>query len=164
MTEDKIIYAVNSFGLRHVEITGGEPLLQRGVFSLASRFIDEGFTVLIETNGSVSISDIDRRAIVIMDIKTPSSGMFAKMELMNLEYLKPNDELKIVIADRHDYEWSRGFIKDYGLYGRCRVLFSPAFGVLNPADLAKWMVSDKLPVRFNLQIHKYVFGPDQRAV
>lgn len=164
MTVDEIFEKVRSFGLHHVEITGGEPLLQDEAHSLMSRFLDEGFTVLIETNGSVSIREVDRRAVVIMDIKTPSSGMFAEMDLMNLEYLKPNDELKFVIADRHDYEWSSGFIKDYGLSGRCRVLFSPVSGVLNPADLAQWVVSDKLPVRFNLQIHKYVFGPDQRGV
>ncbi|TAN42212.1 MAG: radical SAM protein [Nitrospirae bacterium] len=164
MTGDEIFGKVKSFGLRYLEVTGGEPLLQEGVSGLIGRFLDEGFTLLIETNGSVSIREVDRRAVVIMDIKTPSSGMFAEMDLMNLEYLKPDDELKFVIADRHDYEWSSGFIRDYGLSGRCGVLFSPVFGVLNPADLANWLVSDRLPVRFNLQIHKYVFGPDQRGV
>jgi 7-carboxy-7-deazaguanine synthase len=159
MSEDEIIERVKNYGIKLVEITGGEPLLQRGVLSLMERLIDNGFTVLLETNGSESIQDVDKRVVIIMDIKTPKSGMFEKMDLMNLKYIKPDDEIKFIIIDREDYEWVRNFIRDYGLLDKCKILLSPAYGMLLPEDLSKWIIEDRLPVRLNLQLHKYISVP-----
>jgi 7-carboxy-7-deazaguanine synthase len=120
--------------------------------------------VLVETNGSVSTEGLDPRATVIMDVKAPGSGMGGMTDLSNLARLRPTDELKFVIKDRADYEWSRSFILEHGLEDRCRVLLSPAFGLLLPEDLTRWMLKDGLRARLNLQIHKYVFGPDRQGV
>lgn len=156
MSEDEILKAVSSYGIKLIEITGGEPLLQRDVLLLMERILDNGFTVLLETNGSISIKDVDKRAVIIMDIKTPKSGMFERMDLLNLKYLKPQDEIKFVITDREDYEWVRDFIRDYGLLDKCKTLLSPAYGILPPASLSEWIIEDKLSVRLNLQLHKYI--------
>ncbi|MBN2655211.1 MAG: radical SAM protein [Nitrospirae bacterium] len=161
---DELMNEVQSLGIKLVEITGGEPLLHHDMPLLISKLLDSGHMVLIETNGSQSIRDIDRRCIVIMDIKTPSSGMFDRMDLTNIKYLKPLDEVKIVISDRQDYEWARGFISSYGIYGKCLVHFSPAFSKLDPALLSEWILEDKLAVRLNMQLHKYIFDPDKRGV
>ncbi|MBI5213235.1 MAG: radical SAM protein, partial [Nitrospirae bacterium] len=122
MSEDDILKAVSSYGLKLVEITGGEPLLQYDTLSLMEKLLDGGFTVLLETNGSESIKDVDKRAVIIMDIKTPKSGMFEEMDLLNLKYLKPNDEVKFVAMVREDYEWVKEFIKDYALADKCKIL------------------------------------------
>lgn len=159
-----LISEVEGYGIKLVEITGGEPLMQKKVPELVSKLLDSGHMVLIETNGSQCIKDIDRRCVIIMDIKTPSSGMFDKMDLTNIKYLKPLDEVKIVISDRQDYEWARGFISSYGIYGKCLVHFSPAFSKLDPALLSEWILQDKLTVRLNMQLHKYIFHPDKRGV
>ncbi|GER94358.1 radical SAM protein [Dissulfurispira thermophila] len=164
MSENEIIERVKSYGIKLVEITGGEPLLQREVLLLMRKLLDNGFTVLLETNGSESIKDVDKRVTVIMDIKTPRSGMFEKMDLMNLKYIKSDDEIKFVVMDREDYEWVKSFIKDYSLLNKCRILMSPAYGALLPYDLSKWIVEDRLPVRLNLQLHKYIYGADERGV
>ncbi|WP_333654716.1 radical SAM protein [Dissulfurispira sp.] len=163
MSEDEIIERVKSYGIKLVEITGGEPLLQKDVLSLMERLIDNGFTVLLETNGSENIQDVDKRVVIIMDIKTPKSGMFERMDLMNLKYIKPDDEIKFVVIDREDYEWVRNFIKDYGLIdgltNKCKILMSPAYDTLLPEDLSKWIIEDRLPVRLNIQLHKYIPVP-----
>ncbi len=164
MTPDKIASEVGSFGIELVELTGGEPLLNPGTAALAAALLDLGHKVLIETNGSIDISHIDSRAVIIMDIKTPSSGMSEMMHLDNLALLKPCDELKFVLSDRADYEWARKFIADHIRDSRYTILFSPAFGVLNPADLVGWIIEDGLKVRFNMQLHKYIFGPERRGV
>ncbi len=164
MSEDEIIERVKSYGINLVEITGGEPLLQRDVLSLMERLLDNGFAVLLETNGSESIQDVDKRVVIIMDIKTPKSGMFDKMDLTNLKHLKPRDEVKFVAADREDYEWVKKFIRDYALPDKCKILLSPAYGTLLPEDLSKWIIEDRLPVRLNLQLHKYIYDADKRGV
>jgi 7-carboxy-7-deazaguanine synthase len=164
MAEDEILAEVRSYGLEFVEITGGEPLLQHDVLTLISRLIDLGFKVLIETNGSVNISDVDGRATIIMDVKTPGSGMSETLHTTNFEQLKLIDELKFVITSRADYEWAKGFVTKFGLHEKCRVLFSPAFGMIQPSDLSAWILQDKLSVRLNLQLHKYIYHPDQRGV
>ncbi|MEW6213708.1 MAG: radical SAM protein [Nitrospirota bacterium] len=164
MSEDEIIESVSSYGIGLVGITGGEPLMQEGNFSLIKRLLDMGFVVLLETNGSMSIKEVDKRAIIIMDIKTPKSGMFEKMDLENLNSLKVVDEVKFVIMDREDYEWAKDLIKDCRLSDKYKVLLSPAFGILSPKDLSQWIIDDRLPVRLNLQIHKYIYGPDKRGV
>lgn len=164
LTEDEIISEVKKAGVKTVEITGGEPLLQKGVFHFAERLLNDGYRVLIETNGTQDIKDIDKRAIIILDVKTPGSGMADKIRLSNFEHLKPEDEVKFVITDRSDYEWSKRFIEEHSLEGKCKVLFSPAFGMLDPRDLAKWMIHDRLDVRLNVQMHKYIYHPYCRGV
>lgn len=160
LSEDQIMREVKRSGINLVEITGGEPLLQSKVFLLIKRLLDEGYTVLVETNGSVSIKEIDKRAIVILDIKTPGSGMSNKMDLTNLDHIKHIDEIKFVITDRMDYEWSRGIIHTYNLIKKCHLLLSPAHGILPPEKIAQWMLEDKLEARLNLQLHKYIQGSD----
>jgi 7-carboxy-7-deazaguanine synthase len=164
MSIEEVIESAHSFGISLIEITGGEPLMQKETPVLVERLLHSGFTVLIETNGSISIKDLDERAIIIMDIKTPASGMFENMDLLNLKYLKAKDEVKFVITGRNDYEWAKNFIKDYRLTDKCSILFSPAYGMLLPSDLAEWIIHDRLPVRLNLQLHKYIYGPDARGV
>lgn len=164
MPEDGIIESVRGYGINLVEITGGEPLMQSESLSLMEKLLDGGFTVLLETNGSESIKDVDKRVIIVMDIKTPKSGMFDKMDLMNLKHLKPRDEVKFVVADREDYEWVREFIKDYALADKCKILLSPAYGSLSAESLSRWIIEDRLPVRLNLQLHKYIYGHDKRGV
>ena len=164
MSEEDILREVSRFGLRTVEITGGEPLLQGSVHRLVKRLLDDGYRVLIETNGSREINEIDRRAVIILDIKTPGSGMADEMNLANLAFLKPTDELKFVISSGADYEWSKEFIRSHGLAGKCSILFSPVRGVLDAQDLSRWIIEDRLEVRLNVQLHKYLFGPDRRGV
>ncbi|MDA8168738.1 MAG: radical SAM protein [Nitrospiraceae bacterium] len=164
LTEAEIMNEVSVVGVNLITITGGEPLLQEGVFHLIGRLLNDGHKVLVETNGSLSIKDIDPRAVVILDIKTPGSRMSEEMDLSNLDFLKPADEVKFVITGRVDYEWSREFIKEHRLQKKCKLLFSPAFGHLEPVRLANWMLEDRLDVIFNLQAHKYIFGPEKRGV
>ncbi|MBI5074185.1 MAG: radical SAM protein [Nitrospirae bacterium] len=165
MTVAEIIEKVRVAGLNLVEITGGEPLLQHDeVVELTKRLLDAGYRVLIETNGSMNISALDRRAIVIMDMKTPSSRMSGKNDIANLEHIKPADEIKFVICDRHDYEWSRKLVREQGLANLCTVLFSPAAGSIEPRELAGWILQDRLEVRLNMQLHKIIFDPNERGV
>ncbi len=164
LTEDDVFNQAVSYGLRMVELTGGEPLMQQEALSLIKRLLDSGLTVLVETNGSVSIRGVDLRAIIIMDIKTPGSAMSDAMDLVNLGLLKPRDELKFVIADRGDYEWTRDFIRKHELAGTCNILLAPVFGVLSPRDISRWILEDRLQVRLNLQLHKYIYGPEERGV
>jgi len=161
---DELMKEVAMKAVNLVEITGGEPLLQVESITLIRRLLDEGYEVLVETNGSIPIKDIDKRATVILDIKTPGSTMSEKMELDNLEHLKPKDEVKFVLNDRADYEWARSFMYEYALYDKCNVLMSPVFKVLDAEKLSSWIIEDRLDVRLNLQLHKYVFGPERRAV
>ena len=164
MSEDDVFNRAVSYDISLVEITGGEPLMQKDVLPLIKRLIDSGLTVLVETNGSVNVSGVDRRAIIIMDIKTPGSGMCEMMDLDNLTLLKSEDELKFVIAGRGDYEWTRDFIRKHGLSGKCTILLSPVFGAFSARDLSRWMLDDRLPARLNLQLHKYIYGPEERGV
>jgi len=158
LSEDEIMSKVRAAGIRLVEITGGEPLLQRDVYHLIRRMLDEGYKVLVETNGSMSIKEIDRRAVVILDIKTPGSGMSEQMDFSNIDTIKSTDEIKFVITNKRDYEWSREVIYRHKLIGRCRLLLSPAHQILAPEDLARWMLDDRLEARLNLQLHKYIFN------
>lgn len=164
LSEEEIIRVVAGLGLKTVEITGGEPLLHEGVRHLVKSLLDIGYAVLIETNGSRDIGKIDKRAVIILDIKTPGSGMSDEMKISNLDRLKRADEVKFVITSREDYEWSKEFIRAHSLAGKCVVLFSPVSGMLDLRDLSRWIVEDRLEVRLNLQVHKYIFGPDCRGV
>jgi len=158
MPLELIVHKVIQSGVKTVEITGGEPLIQAETILLIEKLLDKECRVLIETNGSRSISRIDRRAIVILDIKTPGSGMDKEMDFSNIHFLKPADEVKFVITDRYDYEWSKEIIQNNNLFEKSHVLFSPSFGMLPPRMLAEWMIHDKIDGRLNLQLHKYIFG------
>lgn len=164
MSIDEIISHIKLVSVNLVEITGGEPLLQPESLRLITALLDDGYDVLLETNGSLSIRDVDRRATVILDVKTPGSLVNDKMDLSNLDFIKPSDEIKFVITSREDYEWAKQMMENYRLRDRCKILFSPAFGMMAPADLARWIIEDRLDVRFNAQVHKYLFGPDKRMV
>ena len=163
LTEGEILSEVRSAGINLVEVTGGEPLLQNDVQHLIKKLLDSGYTVLVETNGSQSIKEIDKRAILVLDIKTPGSGMSGEMDFSNLDFVRISDEIKFVITDRADYEWSKEIIQRYKLTQKCNLLFSPAFGVLPPENLARWMIDDRLKIRLNLQLHKYIFSSDQKG-
>ncbi|HEX7708397.1 MAG TPA: 7-carboxy-7-deazaguanine synthase QueE [Thermoanaerobaculia bacterium] len=162
-TLDDVIARVKSYGCPLVEITGGEPLAQPEAFELVTRLCDDGFEVLIETSGSIDVTPVDRRAILIMDIKCPGSGEEAKNRWSNLEQLKPNDEIKFVIADRADYEWARRVIEERRL-DRWTVLISPVWGQMDMRLLAEWMLADRLPARFQTQLHKHIWGAAARGV
>jgi len=163
LTEDEILREVHRANINLVEITGGEPLLQNDVQHLIKKLLDSGYTVLVETNGSQSIKEIDKRAILVLDIKTPGSGMSGEMDFSNLDFVRISDEIKFVITDRADYEWSKEIIQRYKLTQKCNLLFSPAFGVLPPENLARWMIDDRLKIRLNLQLHKYIFSSGQKG-
>jgi 7-carboxy-7-deazaguanine synthase len=164
LSEDEIMSEVHHAGINLVEITGGEPLLQKEVFHLIKRLLDEGYKVLVETNGSVSIKDVDRRTVIILDMKTPGSGMSEEMDLSNLDAIINSDEIKFVITSRIDYEWSKDIIHKYGLIKKCHLLISPASGILSPEDLARWMLEDRLEARLNLQLHKYIFDSERKGI
>jgi 7-carboxy-7-deazaguanine synthase len=163
-TVDEVVEAVRAFGCPLVEVTGGEPLLQPGVHPLMSRLCDEGFEVLLETGGGLDIKSVDRRVRRIVDVKCPGSGEAANNRWENLDDLRDGDELKFVIADRADYEWARGTIAARALIRRCPIHLAPVWGALEPAELAGWILADRLPVRLSLQLHKLLWGPEARGV
>jgi 7-carboxy-7-deazaguanine synthase len=165
LSVEEVFRKVEEAAIRLVEITGGEPLLQKDeMVRLVRRLLDSDYCVLIETNGTLPIGVIDRRAVVIMDLKAPGSGMSKMNDYTNLGHLKKTDEVKFVICDRDDYTWAKKVVQEYGLSERCTVLFSPAFGLLAPRSLAEWILADRLDVRLNLQLHKYIYGPHERMV
>lgn len=162
---EEIINEVKSFSCRLVEITGGEPLVQENVHILMKQLCDMGYDVMIETGGSLPIELIDNRVKVIMDLKTPYSKMEKKNRYENINYLKPNDEVKFVIGSREDYDWAIAILSKYALVNKVKqVLFSPVFDKVENIDLAKWILDDKLNVRFQLQMHKYIWHPETRGV
>lgn len=164
MSIDEIIDEVKKFNCNLVEVTGGEPLLQKGAFDLMSRLCDEGFKVLLETSGSISIENVDRRVTIIMDLKTPSSKMMHKNLYSNIDLLKRDDEIKFVIGTREDYEWAKEIIMKYNLKDKCKILMGCVFGELSNLELASWILEDNLPVRFQMQLHKYIWEPERRGV
>ncbi len=161
---DEIIAEVERFGCKLVEITGGEPLVQHESLELMRRLCEKGFDVMLETGGSLPIKDIDARVKIIMDLKCPSSGMVKKNLYQNTGYLKSFDEVKFVIGSREDYEWTKDIIQKYNLTEKCTVLFSVVFGMLQPVRLVEWMLEDKLDVRFQLQLHKFIWEPNTKGV
>jgi 7-carboxy-7-deazaguanine synthase len=164
-TLTEIIGAVAAFKRSLVEITGGEPLLQKNVLPLMTMLADAGYSVLLETSGAHDISKVDPRVHRIMDLKTPGSGEVERNLFSNIEYLTTRDEVKFVIGSREDYEWSREKVERYKLSDRCRaVLFSPIFGRIDPREIVEWILADNLPVRFQLQMHKFIWTPTQRGV
>ena len=161
---DDIVEQVLAFEVPLVELTGGEPLAQRRVHDLLRRLCDAGKTVLLETSGHLDVSRVDQRVHVVMDIKCPSSGMTNKMRWANLDALKPTDEVKFVIGGREDYEFARDSIVNYQLGDRCHPLLSIVFGTVHASDVVRWMLEDKVPARFQLQMHKSIWPPDKRGV
>jgi len=161
---DEVLAKVHTYGCRLVEVTGGEPLVQPESLLLMTRLCDAGYTVLLETSGAVDITPVDPRAHVILDVKCPGSGMTNRMHWPNLSQLAAKDEAKFVLADRTDYDWAREILVRYDIANRCTVHFSPVFGSLDVRELAEWILADKLPVRFQLQMHKYIWAPDMRGV
>jgi 7-carboxy-7-deazaguanine synthase len=163
-TVDKIIEEIKKYDCRLVEITGGEPLFQDECLELMKRLCDQGFDVMVETGGSLPIKDIDKRVMIIMDLKCPSSKMMKKNLYENIDYIKPTDEIKFVVGSREDYEWCKEIISKYQLEQKCELLFSVVFGELDPAKLVEWILEDKLNVRFQLQMHKFIWEPSKKGV
>jgi len=159
-----VIAEAHGFGTELVEITGGEPLLQPGVYPLMSGLCDLGHTVLLETAGALDIGRVDPRVVRIVDLKCPGSGEEPRNRWENVALLTARDEVKFVLADRADYEWARAVIAQHGLARRCTVLLSVAHGMLAPADVVAWMLADRLPARFQLQMHKVIWDPNARGV
>ena len=153
-----VLQAVAALGVRHVCVTGGEPLAQKSCPALLAALCDAGYHVSLETSGAIDVGGVDARVARIMDLKTPDSGEVARNRWENLEHLGAHDEIKFVICSRGDYEWARGILRERGLDRRCAVLFSPSAGQLEPAQLADWILADELPVRFQLQLHKVLWG------
>ena len=163
MSLDAIMERVRDYGCNLVELTGGEPLAQTESLDLIRQLCDERFEVLIETSGSIDIEPVDRRAKIILDIKCPGSGESSKNRWANLDHLKSVDEIKFVIADRADYEWSKTIIDDRKLQ-RWTILMSPVWGEMDMKSLAEWMLADRLPARFQTQLHKHIWGAEARGV
>jgi 7-carboxy-7-deazaguanine synthase len=163
-TVDDVVREAHGLGTHLVEVTGGEPLLQPGVYPLMAGLADLGHTVLLETSGSLDVSKVDPRVIKIVDLKCPGSGEVASNRWENLDVLGPRDELKFVLAHRADYEWARDVIRTRGLEARGGLLLSAAHGMLAPAEIASWMLEDRLEARFQLQLHKVLWDPTARGV
>ncbi|WP_078120903.1 7-carboxy-7-deazaguanine synthase QueE [Thiosocius teredinicola] len=155
---DEILDQVASYGARHVTVTGGEPLAQADCPALLSALCDAGYEVSLETSGALDISGVDPRVSRVMDLKTPSSGELERNLYSNIDHLTVHDQVKFVIADEADYEWSKAQVEQWPLTGRCDVLFSPVAGTLPPTQLADWILRDRLAVRFQLQLHKLLWG------
>ena len=162
---EDVVSQVRAYGCGLVEITGGEPLVQRDVYPLMSALVDQGHEVLIETGGHLSVAEVPEPIVRIVDVKCPGSGEAEKTHWPNLDALRAKDEVKFVIRDRRDYEYARDVVARHDLIPRvAAVLFSPVHGVLAPADLAAWILEDRLAVRLQLQAHKYIWTPDTRGV
>lgn len=155
---DEIMQKVQAYQPRYVTVTGGEPLAQPECLSLLEKLCDQGYEVSLETSGALDLSKVDPRVVKIIDFKTPGSLEEKRNRFENIEYISPKDQVKFVICDRNDYEWSKEMLKHYALDERCEVLFSPSFKQMNNQELADWIIADHLPVRFQLQLHKYIWG------
>ena len=159
-TIEAILAEVAKHGVRHVCVTGGEPLAQKRCIGLLARLCDAGYEVSLETSGAIDISNVDTRVSRVLDIKTPGSLEVARNRWDNLDHLTPNDQIKFVICDRADYEWSVAVLQERQLAARCDVLFSPSHTKVTPRQLADWIVADRLPVRFQMQLHKLLWNDE----
>ncbi|MBI4644310.1 MAG: radical SAM protein [Deltaproteobacteria bacterium] len=164
MAAAELLQAAASHPARRVLVTGGEPLLQAGTLPLLAGLTDAGLTVLLETNGSLPIREVDARVHRILDVKCPGSGMASHIHWENLEQLHARDEVKFVITDQSDFAWALEVIKGRRLAGRVPLLISPVFGAVPPQEAATWILESGLPLRLNLQLHKYIWGPEVRGV
>lgn len=157
---DDIVDTVTAYGAHYVTVTGGEPLAQKRCLELLQRLCDRGLDVSLETSGALDIAAVDARVVRVMDLKTPGSGEVERNRYDNIEHLQPHDQVKFVLCDRADYDWSVGMLQRYDLPQQCTVLFSPVQGRLDPAQLAQWILDDRLPVRFQMQLHKLLWGDE----
>lgn len=165
MSVDQVLAQARSYGCHLIAITGGEPLVQREtVNSLITSLLERGDTVLLETNGSLSMENVDARVVKILDLKCPDSGMSEYMDWENIQHLNKHDQVKFVLSSRRDYEWTREMMAKYPILNELEVLLSIAFGALEAKDVVKWMLDDKLNARFQLQVHKHVWHPEARGV
>jgi 7-carboxy-7-deazaguanine synthase len=155
---DAILAEVARHGVRHVCVTGGEPLAQKRCLALLARLCDAGYEVSLETSGAIDVGPVDPRVVRVVDLKTPGSGEMARNLLSNIPLLGARDQVKFVVCDRADYEWARGMLAEHALDARCEVLFSPSFGQMDARELADWILADRLPVRFQVQLHKQLWG------
>lgn len=155
---DDILAEVAGYGARYVTVTGGEPLAQKDCLSLLSKLCDAGYEVSLETSGALDVSGVDPRVVKVMDLKTPASGEMEKNLYSNIQHLTRQDQIKFVICDRVDYDWACAQIAEHHLAERCELLFSPSHGQLNATELAEWILADRVPVRFQLQLHKYLWN------
>jgi 7-carboxy-7-deazaguanine synthase len=163
-TIEQILTEVKKYKCKLVEVTGGEPLVQEECNELMKILCDDGYDVMLETGGSLPLKNVDLRVRIIMDLKCPSSGMIKKNLYENIDSIKSTDEIKFVIGSREDYEWCKEIIKKYDLTNKCDVLFSVVFGELEPVMLVDWILEDKLKVRFQLQMHKFIWDPAAKGV
>jgi 7-carboxy-7-deazaguanine synthase len=155
---DPIMEKVRAFGTAHVCVTGGEPLAQPNCLKLLSRLCDAGFAVSLETSGAMDIAPVDARVSRVVDVKTPGSHEASRNRIENFALLTLRDQLKFVICSREDYDWSKAYMREHGLPEHCRILFSPSYNQVSPTALADWILADRLPVRFQLQLHKILWG------
>ena len=153
-----VLERVESFGVKHVCVTGGEPLAQKHCVELLRSLCDAGYRVSLETSGAIDVSAVDTRVVRVVDIKTPGSNESHRNRFENLELLRPDEQVKFVICSRADFDWSRSLVLEKSLHTRCTVLFSPSFGQVEPRDLAQWILDERLPVRLQVQLHKYLWG------
>lgn len=160
MSIDEVIARVQQYPSKWITVTGGEPLAQKNCLPLLSRLCDAGYLVSLETSGALPVKDVDPRVIKVMDLKTPGSGEVDRNLLENLDYLSPQDQIKFVICDEQDYHWALQIIEDYRLTDKCEVLMSPSYGQMNATQLADWILRDGLKVRFQLQLHKILWGDE----
>ncbi len=158
MESETILAEVARYPVRHVCVTGGEPLAQKACIPLLRTLCDAGYNVSLETSGALDISAVDERVHRVVDMKTPSSGEQARNRYENLDLLSRQDSVKFVIGDRHDYDWARELCAQHQIWGRCEVLFSPVADQMNPTELANWIIEDQLAVRFQMQLHKLLWG------
>lgn len=161
---EQVLEQVRAYKCPLVEITGGEPLLQEEVYPLMARLLLEGYEILIETGGSLSVDRLDPRVVKILDLKAQGSGMDPHNNLDNLRYLDKKDQIKFVVADRRDYEWAKRVMAEHTLAEKAQVLFSPVVGELRPGELAEWLLADRLDARLQIQLHKYLWDPARRGV
>jgi len=165
MSIDEVLAEVERHDCETVELTGGEPLLQKEIYPLIDRLLERGKLVLIETGGHISLEKVPSAVRTIMDVKCPGSGEAGRTDWSNLDRLDDNDEVKFVIRDRADYEYARDVLRRHALDAKvAAVLFSPVHGVMDPKTLSEWVLEDRLPVRVQLQVHKYIWSPDTRGV
>ena len=158
---DAIIAQAEQYGTKYITVTGGEPLAQPACLDLMTRLLDKGYVVSLETSGAIDMFAVDPRVIKVMDLKAPSSGELSKNRYQNIEYLTKKDQVKFVIGNNEDYDWSKAVLTEYDLPGRCEILFSPVMGQQNPTELAEKILQDRLPVRFQIQLHKILWDDAQ---
>ncbi len=161
MAIDAIITQAEQYGTRYITVTGGEPLAQPGCLQLMTKLLDKGYLLSLETSGALDVSGVDPRVVKVMDLKTPSSGELTRNRYQNIDYLTEKDQVKFVIGDDQDYQWSKAILTQYDLSTHCEILFSPVMGQQNPTELAEKILRDRLPVRFQLQLHKILWDDAQ---